>query len=477
MAGSKQTPETHETPWKVPMPVLATKLTDRDIERLQPGKTPLRLGVGGNAPGLMVVVNLSGRRTFYQTFRLDGKFVWFQLGDWNGEEGADVEWARIESARIRKLVKDGQDPRAVREENNRARVAADNRPRWEDLMDLYMERSKLKHKPRTIGWALDLIETHLDGTFRERHLSDPVLYPPEVKQRKRQKAKPALSAKHLAGRFVADITMDDMIQLHDAVKLAVHTEHKSYEGGVTADRCIALIRSAFGNAKIKRWRTDNPAVGLGIAKSGNDRTLFLDGEQLQALGDALTRAEAKGSPCWQATAMLRLLLATGLRLSEVLTLKWSEVDIKRGILRKKDHKSSKKKGDLVQPLSAEAWAILQDIAERCTRPMAEGKRPKLSTWVLPSDLDQSKHFNGAQKAWQAIRKDAGLDGNWLHDLRKTFASWAKLTGVELDTASKLLNHSNIAITSKIYAQASLDTKRTASDTIAAGIGNALRGAK
>jgi integrase len=419
----------------------------------------------------MLVVNQSGRRTFYQVFRLDGKVVWFQLGDWTGEEGADVEWARGECARIRKLVKDGLDPRAIREETNRKRVEAETRPRWEELMDLYIERSKLEHKPRTIAWAVDLIETHLDASFRERHLADPVLYPPDVKRRKRRKKTPAQGAKHLAGRFVADITKDDLRQLHQTVKAT--------GAGVTADRCIALLRKAFNLAKGKTpaWRSDNPATDLDLAKSGNTRAEFLDGEHLFALGEALQRAEEKNSPCWQAIAMVRLLLATGLRLSEVLTLKWSEVDLHRGILRKKDHKTSKKTGDLVQPLSAEAWDILKSIAERCLKPTKDNKRPKLSTWVLPSDLDARKHFNGPQKAWQTIREDAGLESFRIHDLRRSFASWAALTGVDLATASKLLNHSDVRITSKIYAQASLDTKRTGADTIAAGIKNAMQGAK
>ena len=262
-------------------------------------------------------------------------------------------------------------------------------------------------------------------------------------------------------RFVADITREDLRALHQAIKAT--------GAGVSADRCLAVVRRAFGYAMDLGWRADNPAADLRIAKSGAARTAFLDGEHLQALGEALRRAEEKGTPCWQATAMVRLLLASGLRLSEVLTLAWRELDLRRGTLTKRDHKTSARTGDLVQPLSAEALDLLRDIAAR--------KGAKLSPWVLPSDLDPRKHFNGAQKAWQVIREDAGLEAFHLHDLRRSFASWAALTGVDLATASKLLNHSDVSITSKIYAQADLNTKRTAADTIASGIGAALRGVK
>lgn len=416
----------------------------------------------------MVSVTPTGRRTFYQTFRdSKGKLVWFQLGDWTGSTGSDLEWARGRSASIRTLVREGGDPREERdarirerEEEEHRRRELDARPTWEELIDLYVEHGKDTLKPKTLQWVVDLVEAHLDPTFRERHADDAVLYPPEVKTRKRRKARPEPAGKALAGRLVVDLQPEDMLRVHKAVKAS---------GGVVADRCIAILRKAFQLAILRRWRGDNPAAGLGIKPSGRARKVFLDGDHLQALGAALQRVETSGSVPWQGVALVRLLLATGLRLSEVLTLRWSEVDLGRGVIVKTDHKTSDATGDLVQPLSADALGILRAIA---ARPGA-----RLTPLVLPADASPQRPFPGAQKAWKAICAEAGLDGFHLHDCRRTFASWAALTGVELATASKLLNHSDVGVTAAVYAQADLSTKRVASDRIAGAIGAAMRGAK
>ena len=448
------------------MPRKAEPLTDRAIERLKPGKTAIRLAAGG-IDGLMLSAQPTGNRVFYLTYRSDGKVVWFRLGEWH-PEAFPVEAARSRAAKLRDAIAQGSDPRVdlalarkqAADELQAIKKAA-SRSRWEDLLDLYIEHAKANRKPRTIAWAVDLIENHLDGTFRKRHADDVVLYPPDRIQRKRRNKTPGAPAAFLAGRFVDEIEQCDIIRLHDAIKAAA--------GGVTADRCLALVRMAFGPAQVKKWCSDNPASKLGIEPSGETRTVFLEGDQLAALGKALEEVEAEHLAPWQAIAAIKLLLSTGLRKSEVLGLTWKALDLKRGSVRIKNHKTSVKTGDLVQPLSDDALELLRAIASR------EGA--KLSPWVLPGERDWRKPFSNLSKSWGVIRARAGLDDVHLHDLRRTFASWAALTGVELAVASKLMNHSDVSITSKVYAQASQDSKRDGANKIAAGIGAAMRGAR
>lgn len=448
------------------MPRKAEPLTDRAIERLKPGKTAIRLAAGG-IDGLMLSVQPTGNRVFYLTYRADGKVVWFRLGEWHPEV-LPVEAARARAAKLRDAIAQGADPRvdlalarkqAADELQAIQKAAA--RSRWEDLLDLYADHAKANRKPRTIAWAVDLVENHLDGMFRKRHADDAVLYPPDRIQRKRRNKTPGAPAAFLAGRFVDEIEPRDMTRLHEAIKDAA--------GGVTADRCVALVRKAFALARVKSWCSDNPASKLGLDRSGEARSIFLDAPQLTALGKALEEVEAEHLTPWQAVAAIKLLLSTGLRKSEVLGLTWKALDLKRGSVRIKDHKTSAKTGDLVQPLSDDALELLRGIASR------EGA--KLSPYVLPGERDWRKPFSNLGKSWGVIRARAGLDNVHLHDLRRTYASWAKLTGVDLNTASKLLNHSNVAITARIYAQADMDTRREGADKIAAGIVAAMRGAR
>ena len=448
------------------MPRKAEPLTNRTIERIKPVNTAIRLAVGG-VPGLMLSVQPSGSRTFYLTWRgIDGKVIWHRLGDFDPEAFA-VEAARSRAAELKTSIAAGQDPRVDRARSRKqaadeleAIKKAASRPRWEGLLDLYVAHVTANGKPRTIAWAVDLLENHLDGTFRKRNAQDVTLYPPEKISRRRRNMTPGAAAGFLAGRFVDEIEPRELITLHRAIKDS---------GGVTADRCIAILRKAYSLAVVEGWCVSNPAMRLGIKHSGAPRSTFLDAGQLAALGKVLEEVEAAALVPWQATAAIRLLLATGLRKSEVLALTWREVDLERGQIRLTDHKTSVKTGDLVQPLSDDALEILRAIA---ARPGA-----KLSLYALPGELDHRKPFANLTKHWGAIRARAGLGDVHLHDLRRTFASWAALTGVDLATASKLLNHSNVAVTAKVYAQASLEAKRDASDKIAGAIGAAMRGAR
>jgi integrase len=97
----------------------------------------------------------------------------------------------------------------------------------------------------------------------------------------------------------------------------------------------------------------------GVRNPADKRRSFrLAPKDYRALGQAIEAAERRGEH-WQATTAIRLLALTGCRRSEILNLKWSEVDVKNRCLRLGDTKT----GASVRPLTSPVWAIL--AGRRC----------------------------------------------------------------------------------------------------------------
>jgi integrase len=147
-------------------------------------------------------------------------------------------------------------------------------------------------------------------------------------------------------------------------------------------------------------------------------------------------------------AAIRLLVLTGARLSEVLTLQWSHVEFEHSLLRLPDSKTGQK----VIYLNAPALQVLTEL------PRIEG-----NPFVICGKREGAPLIN-PQKPWRRIRETAGLDDLRIHDLRHSFASVAAGSGQSLPIIGALLGHSQPQTTAR-YAHLSADPLRTANDAI------------
>ncbi|OBZ96485.1 hypothetical protein ADU59_07700 [Pararhizobium polonicum] len=252
----------------------------------------------------------------------------------------------------------------------------------------------------------------------------------------------------------------------------------SKEARISANRSMKLLAAAFVWGAKNGFVPDgvNPAKGIDLNKeTGRER--FLTTDEMQRLGDAMIEAEtlgfevkagnAKHAPKGQrvkvhpsVTGAIRLLMLTGMRLREVLNLKWDEVDLDRGFLFLPDSKTGRK----TVVLSAPAVDVLKSL-------------PRIGAYAIAGEsagLDGEKPRADIKRPWATITKQAKLDGLRLHDLRHSFASVGAWSGLGLPVIGKLLGHSD-AKTTQRYAHVDVDSSRRAADAIAGQISAAIGG--
>lgn len=228
---------------------------------------------------------------------------------------------------------------------------------------------------------------------------------------------------------VEEITRDVVAQFH--------ADQRSRPAN--GNRCLALISHIFTMAE--RWGVtapgSNPCRGLERFEEV-PRERYLSPEELSRLGRVLARAEREESVDRRALAVIRLLIYTGARLSEILTLEWRFINWDQGYARLPDAKA----GARTLTLPGPALGLLRKLRD-------ERQGDGDGQYVFPGKR-KGTWFTSIQKPWQKLRRDAGLDDVHIHDLRHSFASLAVASGESLYLVGHVLGHRR-AITTQRYA--------------------------
>jgi integrase len=167
--------------------------------------------------------------------------------------------------------------------------------------------------------------------------------------------------------------------------------------------------------------------------------------------------EAEGTNA-KATNIARLWALSGCRRNEIAGLRWTEVDLERGLLIFADTKI----GRSVRPLGAAAVALLEAL-----RADADEK----AEFVFPAERGDG-FYQGAKKVWPVAVKRAKLPGVTPHVLRHTLGSAAASSGEALLMVGSLLGHAN-ARSTQIYAHISHSPARLAADHVTGPLAAAL----
>jgi integrase/recombinase XerD len=249
-----------------------------------------------------------------------------------------------------------------------------------------------------------------------------------------------------------DLTQfDDWLQAEGAALLGAETAHLQryiqarHAGGAKA---TSANRRLSAQKRFYRWllrqgrRGDDPTASLDSAKQAQRHPKTLSEGAVVALLDAPDVATALGL---RDRAMLELLYASGLRVSELVAVKTVEVSLNDGVVRVASGKGSKTR---LVPFGQEASAwIDRYLAE--ARPALLGKRLADALFVTGRGGAMTRH-----NFWHAIKRyavHAGIAPTLIspHTLRHAFATHLLNHGADLRVVQLLLGHADIS-TTQIY---------------------------
>lgn len=211
-----------------------------------------------------------------------------------------------------------------------------------------------------------------------------------------------------------------------------------------------LLKVMFNLAKKKglAGSQNNPANGVILFVTNNAKERYLSASETQRLHLALSR-----STNTQLKSIVALLLLFGCRKRELLEAKWEHFDLERRNWRIPLSKSGKARNI---PISDKSLEVLQALP-----------RWKECPYVIPNP-ETKKPFGNLFFPWDKVRKEAGLDGLRMHDLRHTFASNLVNSGQSIYVVSKLLGHSQLKTTAR-YSHLADETLFSAVDAAAKAV--------
>ena len=348
-----------------------SRLTQHRVDALKPCRKTCDIR-DTDIKGFGVRVLPSGSKRYFLHSQVDGNRIWRAIGD---ADDITLECAR---SKVRALL-------ASR------RNGEESAPGTSDVLFETVAEEVFRRYRR--HWKRSTLEVNL-GYYRNKILP------------------------WFRGRPIAGITRRDIQQWFASL----------HATPVAADRSAPVLSVILKQAEVYGYRPEgsNPCTGIKrYRRRGRER--FLTADEMCRLSHILDR-HRESHPL--ESSIVRLLLLTGCRRSEVLTLKWPEY--REGKL----HLSDSKTGPRTVWLSSAARRILDGL-------------PRSSPWVFPSPHRNCHLSRSAlQEFWWSVRAEAGIDDVRCHDLRHSYASVALAHGETILTIGRLLGHNDPATTLK-----------------------------
>lgn len=412
------------------------KLTKRFVDSLKATEAD-QVVFDDVVPGFGVRIMPSGMRSYLVQYR-NAQHRSRRLTI--GKHGAlTVDQARDHARKILEAVRNGRDPAAEKFAFLRA-------PTVDELLDRYLtEHVEQRNRASTVAEVRRLVDKHI---------------------------RPRLGTHKAAG-----VTIRDVEAMHRAMR----------DTPRQANFALAVASKAFALAETWQLRPggSNPCRGI-IRYPEEQRERFLSGEELVRLGETLRMAMSEGLP-WSdklkpskhhpkpenrravyprvTAAAIELLLYTGCRLSEILNLEWSRVDLVDNLLTLSETKAGKPQRVVI---NAAARRVLLELSPPV------GKKGR---WVLPSRDDPKLPLSKSaiEQAWQRIRVITKIPDVHLHDLRHTLGTYAGQVATNAFMVRDLLRHRTMAMTGR-YVHVD-DPIRALSDQVGKRIEAGLSGLK
>jgi integrase len=236
--------------------------------------------------------------------------------------------------------------------------------------------------------------------------------------------------KAFGSKKVSQVTVDSVRRFHK------HLSDKPY----CANKSIVFLKAMY-NYVIQEgyYKGINPAKGVRLNKE-EARVRYLEHAELERFFNALNEVEESVSR----NAIL-MLLYTGVRKSNALAMKWSEVDLDAKVWLIPKTKTGK---NLTIALADSAVELLNNI---------KSNNPD-EVYVFPSATSKSGHLEDIKRVWATIKKKANISNLRTHDLRHNLATYMIAQGASPFVVQRALTHKSIKST-QVYVNLGVEHLR------------------
>ncbi len=237
----------------------------------------------------------------------------------------------------------------------------------------------------------------------------------------------------------------------------------------TARQARAVLHKAMKQAVERGMVARNVVDGAPAPRVERHEMKSLDAEQALRLIDA-AQAEPLG-------AIYILAISSGLRLGELLGLRWSDVDLERatvsvtGTLQRVGRayqlcapKTKQSRRLVTLPVVA-VDALRRHKAQQNEARLRLGGAWLREDAVFTTEMGEYVNGTNLRHTFNPLLKRAGLPRVRIHDLRHSTATLLLSQGVHPKVVSEMLGHANIAVTMDTYSHVSESMKRQASDAL------------
>lgn len=229
---------------------------------------------------------------------------------------------------------------------------------------------------------------------------------------------------------------------------------------VQANRTLQMLRSAFNLAEVWGLRPEHSNPCHRVPRHPERlRRRYLSRDELGRLLAALDPF-AITPVRWRFTQLIRLLLLTGCRVSELLAAQWCWLDQEAAILRlpPEAHKTGNSGNERIVHLPPAAISILEGLRLRSN-----------NQWIIAGE--GNGHLIGYSKMWRELLAAAGITDLRIHDLRHSFASFGVSAGLSLPQIGGLLGHASPQTTARyahLVDETAADAAAKVAELISAG---------
>lgn len=239
----------------------------------------------------------------------------------------------------------------------------------------------------------------------------------------------------LGDYLLSDVTPSMIAAQRDTLLKQV-TYRKTKRSPATVVRYLASLSHPFTVAfKEWGWIEESPMKKVTKPKESRGRVRFLSDEERMRLLEACEQSSSK-----YLYAVVVLAISTGMRRSEIMNLKWSDVDLSRGRIILHETKNGERRP---VSLTGQALKTISDL----------DKVRRIDSQLIFPGVKRVKNPIVLRFHWELALKRAKIEDFRFHDLRHSCASYLAMNGASLSEISEVLGHKTLQMV-KRYAHLS-----------------------